>query len=152
MFDSVIVRYYSLDTVRLISVSSHLYSLHIHLLRILLTQPWDTLSWREMTQGLTPAAAISMILSLMWFGRGRPLMKTPPSWLTRPWPEDSQRCLVACLSALEESFSRIITIAGKIALFVTQILATDLISCFHSPKYHFTLNSKGQREIQLDFF
>ena len=62
-----------------------------------------------MTQGRMPAAAISMILSLvwmvmvvvvqgmwlnvmimwlnlMWLGSGRPLMKTPPSWLTRPWP------------------------------------------------------------------
>ena len=36
-----------------------------YLLRILLTQPCDTLSCLEMTQGLTPAAAISMILSLM---------------------------------------------------------------------------------------
>ena len=38
------------------------------------------------------------------------------------------------------------------ALFVTRILDTDLISCFHSPKYHFTFNLKGQREIQLNLF
>lgn len=57
-----------------------------YLLRILDTHPWDTRSWREMTQGRIPAAAISTILSLMWLGRGRPLMYTPPSWLTLPWP------------------------------------------------------------------
>lgn len=39
-----------------------------------------------MTQGRTPAAAISTIFSRIWLGRGRPLMNTPPSWLTRPWP------------------------------------------------------------------
>ena len=55
-------------------------------LRILETQPWLTRSWREMTQGRTPAAAISMIFNRTWLGKGRPLMKTPPSWLTRPWP------------------------------------------------------------------
>lgn len=58
-----------------------------YLLSIFETQPWDTRSCREITQGLTPAAAISTILSRMWFGKGRPLMNTPPSWLTRPCPE-----------------------------------------------------------------
>lgn len=48
-------------------------------LRIFDTHPCDTLSCREMTHGLTPAAAISTILSLMWLGSGRPLMNTPPS-------------------------------------------------------------------------
>ena len=43
-------------------------------------------SYLEMTQGRMPAAAISMIFSRMWLGSGRPLMNTPPSWLTRPWP------------------------------------------------------------------
>ncbi len=57
-----------------------------YLLRILETQPWLTRSCLEMTQGRTPAAAISMILRRTWLGRGRPLMKTPPSWLTRPCP------------------------------------------------------------------
>ena len=82
-----------------------------HLLRILETQPCETRSCLEMTQGRMPAAAISMIfslmwlvmmvimwamwllmmvimwvmwLNLMWLGSGRPLMKTPPSWFTRP--------------------------------------------------------------------
>lgn len=54
--------------------------------RILDTHPWDTRSWRDMTQGLTPAAAISTIFSRMWLGSGRPLMNTPPSWFMRPWP------------------------------------------------------------------
>ena len=55
---------------------------------ILETQPWLTRNCREMTQGRTPAAAISMIFSLMWLGKGRPLIKTPPSWLTRPCPRN----------------------------------------------------------------
>lgn len=54
--------------------------------RILETQPWDTLSCREMTHGRTPWWAISTILWRMWLGRGLPFMKTPPSWLTRPCP------------------------------------------------------------------
>ena len=63
------------------------YQLKTYRQRILETQPCETRSWREMTQGRIPMAAISTILWRMWFGRGRPLMKTPPSWLTRPWPE-----------------------------------------------------------------
>lgn len=61
-----------------------------YLLRIFETQPWDTRSWRDITQGLTPAAAISTILYLMCCGRGRPFMKTPPNWLTRPCPAKSK--------------------------------------------------------------
>ena len=57
-----------------------------YLLSILETHPWLTRSWREMTQGRTPAAAISMILRRMWLGSGRPLMNTPPNWFTRPCP------------------------------------------------------------------
>ncbi|TNN31344.1 hypothetical protein EYF80_058503 [Liparis tanakae] len=52
--------------------------------RILDTQPWETRSCREMTHGLMPWCAISTILCRMWLGRGLPLMKTPPSWFTRP--------------------------------------------------------------------
>lgn len=54
--------------------------------KILDTQPWDTLSCRDMTHGRTPAAAISTIFNLIWFGSGRPLINTPPSWFIRPWP------------------------------------------------------------------
>jgi len=54
--------------------------------RILETQPWETRSWREMTQGRTPAAASSTIFRRMWLGSGRPLIKTPPSWFTLPCP------------------------------------------------------------------
>lgn len=57
-----------------------------YLHRILETQPWDTRSWREMTQGRMPWWAISTILWRMWLGSGLPLINTPPSWLTRPWP------------------------------------------------------------------
>lgn len=60
-------------------------------LRILLTQPWDTLSCLEMTQGRTPAAAISTIFSLIWLGKGLPFINTPPNWLTRPWPETNKQ-------------------------------------------------------------
>ena len=65
-----------------------------YLLSILETHPWLTRSWREMTQGRTPAAAISMILRRMWLGSGRPLMNTPPNWFTRPCPVwmGIQRC------------------------------------------------------------
>lgn len=55
-------------------------------LSIFETHPWETRSWREMTHGRTPAAANSTIFRRMWLGRGLPLMKTPPSWLTLPWP------------------------------------------------------------------
>ena len=58
-----------------------------YLLRIFETQPWLTLNWREMTQGRTPAAAISIIFKRIWLGKGRPLMKTPPNWFTLPWPK-----------------------------------------------------------------
>lgn len=54
--------------------------------RILDTQPWETRSWREMTQGRMPWWAISTILWRMWLGRGLPLINIPPSWFTRPWP------------------------------------------------------------------
>lgn len=54
--------------------------------RILDTHPWETRNCREITQGRMPWWAISTILCRMWFGRGRPLMKTPPSWFTLPWP------------------------------------------------------------------
>lgn len=50
-----------------------------YLLRIFETQPWDTLSCLEITHGLMPAAAISTIFRRIWFGKGRPLMNTPPS-------------------------------------------------------------------------
>ena len=59
-----------------------------YLFRILLTHPWLTRSCLLITQGRIPAAAISIIFSLMWFGRGRPLMNTPPSWFTLPCPEN----------------------------------------------------------------
>jgi len=54
--------------------------------RILDTQPCETRSCLEITQGRMPWWAISTILCRMWFGSGLPLMKTPPSWFTRPWP------------------------------------------------------------------
>ena len=66
----------------------------VHLLRIFETHPWLTLSCLLITHGLTPAAAISMILRRMWLGRGRPLMNTPPSWFIRPWPWST--CTVSC--------------------------------------------------------
>ena len=39
-----------------------------------------------MSQGRTPWWASSTILDLTTSGKGRPLTKTPPSWLTPPWP------------------------------------------------------------------
>ena len=61
------------------------------------THPCETRNCREITQGRMPMAAISTILWRIWFGKGRPFMKTPPSWLTRPWPESikpKKMCLV----------------------------------------------------------
>lgn len=58
--------------------------------KIFETHPWLTRNWRDMTQGRTPAAAISTIFKRVWFGNGRPFIKTPPSWLTRPWPAKSE--------------------------------------------------------------
>ena len=57
-----------------------------HLFRIFETQPWLTRNWRQMTQGRTPAAAISTIFSRIWLGKGRPFINTPPNWFTLPWP------------------------------------------------------------------
>lgn len=50
------------------------------------TQPWDTRSCRLMAQGRTPCMANSMIFNRLLLGKGRPLIKWPPSWLTRPCP------------------------------------------------------------------
>lgn len=54
----------------------------LHLASILLTQPWLTRSRREISQGRTPRPASSTMLCLTTAGKGRPLMKTPPSWFT----------------------------------------------------------------------
>lgn len=60
-----------------------------HLPSILLTQPWLTRSWREMSQGRTPWWANSTILCLTTSGKGRPFTNTPPSWFTPPCPADT---------------------------------------------------------------
>lgn len=69
--------------------------------RILDTQPCETRSCLEITHGLMPWWAISTILCRMWLGRGLPLMKTPPSWFTRPWPSGVD----TILQQHEKSFS-----------------------------------------------
>lgn len=58
-----------------------------YLPRILLTQPWLTRSWREMSQGLTPWWARSTMRWRTTSGRGLPFTKAPPSWFSPPWPE-----------------------------------------------------------------
>lgn len=60
------------------------WGLSTHLDSILETQPWDTLSCLEMSQGRTPLWASSTILCRTTSGRGLPLTNTPPSWLTPP--------------------------------------------------------------------
>lgn len=50
-----------------------------HLPSILLTHPWETRSWREISQGLTPWCASSTILCRTTSGRGLPFTNTPPS-------------------------------------------------------------------------
>lgn len=56
-----------------------------YLAKILETQPWLTLSWRLISQGLMPKRANSTMRMRVAFGRGRPLTKTPPNWLTSPY-------------------------------------------------------------------
>jgi len=53
---------------------------------ILLTHPCETRSCLDISHGRTPWCAISTILWRTMSGSGRPLTKTPPSWLTPPWP------------------------------------------------------------------
>lgn len=43
-----------------------------------------------MSDGRTPSCASSIILTRSIFGRGLPLMKTPPNWFTLPWPRINQ--------------------------------------------------------------
>lgn len=56
--------------------------------KIFETQPCDMRNSREILHGLTPFAAISIICNRIGVGNGRPLMKTPPSWFSLPWPND----------------------------------------------------------------
>lgn len=58
----------------------------IYLPSILLTHPWLTRSWREMSQGRTPWWASSTIRCRTTSGRGLPFTNTPPSWFTPPCP------------------------------------------------------------------
>lgn len=62
-----------------------------YLVSILLTQPWLTRRRREISQGRTPRCASSTMRCLTTCGNGRPLMKTPPSWLTPPCTEHRSR-------------------------------------------------------------
>lgn len=82
--------------------------------RILETQPWETRRFREMTHGRTPAAAISTIFRRMWFGRGRPLMNTPPSWFTRPWPSHLKEVLIKNHQIFPKKYFRDIKIHASI--------------------------------------
>ena len=68
-----------------------------------------------MTQGLTPAAAISIILRRMWFGNGLPLMNTPPNWFTRPCP--SRKDLKKCVNDILITSNLV-----DIVLFITESL------------------------------
>lgn len=58
----------------------------LYLPSILLTHPWLTRSWREMSQGRTPWWASSTIRCRTTSGRGLPFTNTPPSWFTPPCP------------------------------------------------------------------
>ena len=52
-----------------------------------------------MSHGLTPWCAMSTIRWRTTSGRGRPLTKTPPSWLTPPWPATQGKGSVTCFGA-----------------------------------------------------
>lgn len=71
--------------------------------RIFETQPWETRSCLEITQGRTPAAAISTIFRRIWLGRGRPLIKTPPSWFIRPCPARNDPCVDKIRRSIRET-------------------------------------------------
>lgn len=62
-----------------------------YLFKIFDTQPCETRNWREMLHGRIPFDAISIICKRKWFGNGRPLMNTPPSWFTLPWPKTKNK-------------------------------------------------------------
>ena len=62
-----------------------------HLPRILDTQPLETWRILEISQGLAPECASSMIFCRVESGSGRPFTYTPPSWFTPLCPEIQSR-------------------------------------------------------------
>lgn len=69
------------------------FGMNNYLDKIFETQPWETRSCLEISQGRTPLWANSTILCLTTSGRGLPLTNTPPSWFTPPWPENNHKQL-----------------------------------------------------------
>lgn len=60
-----------------------------YLPKILETQPLETCSILDMSQGRAPEWANSTIFCLVESGKGRPLTNTPPSWFTPLCPSHS---------------------------------------------------------------
>lgn len=60
--------------------------LFFYLDNILDTQPWLTRNCLDISHGRTPLWASSTIRCLTTSGSGLPFTKTPPNWLTPPWP------------------------------------------------------------------
>ena len=60
-----------------------------------------------MTQGRTPAAAISTIFSRIWLGKGRPFINTPPNWFTLPWPAKKGLYQSSCFLRRPQKFHKI---------------------------------------------
>ena len=100
---------------------------------ILDTQPWDTLSCLEMSQGRTPLWASSTILCRTTSGRGRPFTKTPPSWLTPPWPERKEHMGKICvvISLCYKVFVRVNTrVAQVLKLKIFSVIQLILLISF----------------------
>lgn len=61
-----------------------------------------TFSILEISQGLTPSVASSIISLRLWTGRGRPLRNTPPSWFKLPSSEHHP-----CVNIITVSFAHL---------------------------------------------
>ena len=66
-----------------------------YLVKILLTQPCDINSCREMSQGRSPQMDKNKICCRIWTGSGFPFRYIPPSWLT---DLSATRCLSSVLA------------------------------------------------------
>lgn len=64
--------------------------MHAYLPKIFDTQPFETWSIRDISQGLAPEWANSTIFWRVESGNGLPFTYTPPSWLIPLWPADEQ--------------------------------------------------------------
>lgn len=94
----------------------------IYLPSILLTHPWLTLSWREMSQGRTPWWASSTIRCRTTSGRGLPFTNTPPSWFTPPCPGRVRENIVWGQSKEEVRDRKMLNIKRLVSLNISDFI------------------------------